>query len=80
MAINYEEELLSIFRQLDDRRKQEVIEKAKRVSERPKRVSGTEFIRATKDVNFDSESLAEMQTAIDEAFSEIHDIDVSFDD
>lgn len=78
--INYEEEVLSIMKTLDDITKKKVLNFVKTVSKHPKTVSGKEFVENTKHIRISDEDAAEMMQVISEAFDTVDNIEVNFDE
>jgi mRNA-degrading endonuclease RelE of RelBE toxin-antitoxin system len=77
--INYEEEVLKILKTLDDSEKKQVLDYL-RVISKPQGESGKKLIEDIRKLNFDKESLREMQEAIDEACEVIEDFrDINLD-
>jgi hypothetical protein len=80
MAVNYEQEILELVRTLSDDQKQQALDYL-RVLKRPKGELGWKVIQHSRELDFDLESLEQMERAIDEAFEVIEDFpEVNLDD
>lgn len=81
LNINYEEEVLKILKSLDKTRKQRVLDFAKEVAKPPQGEPGASLVKRSSELNFDADSLREMEEAIEEAFNVIHEPkDINLDD
>lgn len=79
--INYEEEILKIMKTLDDNTKKKVLNFVKTVSNHPQGELGQNLVKRSRELNFDQESLREMEAAIEEACEVIEDFkDINLDD
>jgi len=70
-TMTYEQELLEEARRLDPEQRRRVLAYARALRTRPKGMSGKEAIRIAREINFDSDELALMQQAIEEAFEQV---------
>lgn len=80
LNVNYEEEVLKILRNLDDSKKQDVLDIAKALSKRPSTISSKELLDRTKHSQLSDTDAQEMMQAIDEAFNSVEDIQVNLDE
>ena len=76
---SYEQELLEIVWQLDEKQRQQLLDIARGFS-RPPTISGKEFVEQTKDIRISDEDAQQMMTAIRETFDVIEEIEVDFDE
>lgn len=67
MAVNYEQQILELVRTLSDDQKQQALDYL-RVLKRPHGEPGWKVVQHTRELDFDLESLEEMEHAIEEAF------------
>lgn len=66
MLSNYDEEILEIFHNLDDSRKEEALAYL-RLLQRPKGVSGKDLAASTNELYLDDADALEMMRIVDEA-------------